>query len=69
VLLPKSTKIIFNYINHIADILNEGCAMEDENLKQSQNNTWDEFFSDKKKISDDFMLERNDTPPQERELF
>lgn len=30
---------------------------------------WEAFFSDKKRVSDDFMEERKDTVPQVRELF
>lgn len=27
---------------------------------------WDDFFPDRPKVSDNFMLERDDPPPQER---
>ncbi len=30
---------------------------------------WREFFSDSRRPSEDFMMERIDLPPQARELF
>lgn len=30
---------------------------------------WSEFFSNPNKAPDDFLQDRNDEPPQERELF
>jgi antitoxin VapB len=38
-------------------------------ILQSKDSNWDEFFASPAKVSDDFMKERSDTPPQERELF
>ena len=31
--------------------------------------SWDDFFSSKARVTDDFMKERADLPPQKRELF
>jgi antitoxin VapB len=36
---------------------------------QPLDSNWDAFFTDEKHVSDDFMAERKDTPPQKRELF
>lgn len=30
---------------------------------------WDDFFANTTKFPDDFLADRNDTPPQERRLF
>ncbi|BBL75553.1 antitoxin [Methylomagnum ishizawai] len=31
--------------------------------------SWDDFFDDPDRVTADFMAEREDLPPQERELF
>ncbi len=38
-------------------------------IMQPIKSTWDEFFFQPKRVSDDFMKDREDTPPQKRELF
>jgi antitoxin VapB len=38
-------------------------------ILQPMDSNWDEFFFDKKSVSDDFMIDRRDSTPQKRELF
>ncbi len=36
---------------------------------QPMDSNWDEFFFDKRSVSDDFMKDRKDSIPQKRNLF
>ena len=38
-------------------------------ILQPKDNNWDEFFLSEQRVSDDFMLDRKDLPPQKRKLF
>lgn len=41
----------------------------DRIVLSSKRNSWKSFFEDKSKPSSDFMDKREDSPPQEREIF
>lgn len=41
----------------------------DRIIMQPKKRRWDDFFASDKRVSPDFMQERADAPPQERELF
>lgn len=41
----------------------------DRIIMQPKKRRWDDFFTSDKRVSSDFMQERGDAPPQERDLF
>lgn len=59
--LPKD----FRFEGEEVMIYREG----DRVILQPKHSDWDNFFFSEKRVSDDFMDDRGDTPPQTRELF
>jgi antitoxin VapB len=61
--LPK--EVAFPEGTHQVEIVKIGSAR----LITPVGKGWDDFFDNAPPLSDDFMVERDDPPPEERELF
>jgi|GEM_PF-3733924 len=38
-------------------------------IENSQNTNWDDFFTSTERVPKDFMVDRDDSTPQERDFF
>ena len=63
--LPKE----FRFEGDEVLIHREGKKIIIEGIKKNKKSKWAAFFADKTIVPDDFLADRGDTPPQERELF
>ncbi len=63
--LPKE----FRFEGDEVLIHREGKRVIIEGIKKKKKSKWDDFFADNTVVPDNFLIDRGDEPPQERELF